>query len=303
MDDMDFDDLIKKMAQEDKTSLPSGVKAKIEFTFTQLRKKRRFNSRVIHHSAIAASIAIVYSIYPLFPRKNGTEYTKAGVKVEKINIKSTGDTLNSSTSYSVTKKERDKYAAEGYIVDPNYTEKNIIDDGLSGCMDWADPSFNRFSSEIIVEGEVVGVMYYTDSIKTRHTKSIVKVFKSFTDKASPGELLTFDQYGGLTTYDDYLKEKDDWEKARLKQTFNNYGNHIKFRDSINDIITMKPGEKVLIFANKYSSNPSDKIYFPCFNVCYTIEGDMLKSPFYMGNEPIKSLPDMEDKIHQALYGG
>lgn len=208
-----------------------------------------------------------------------------------------------------------KFKSEGYIVEKSATSISEMQGG--GSSDCRVRSYVNLEelvavADIIIEGEVLAIRYFDDNNHYTYTESKVRVIKSYNNKVSAGEVVTFYESGGYTTkYNMILrsgaKEKFGEKYYEICNTTPEEEEKAKdikvFQGSFDGGTIMQPEDKVVLFGVK-SKDPivDGTSYYPVggFEGKFIIKDNMAERIIPKGQEGTPSLKmstqDLSNKL-------
>ncbi|HEY5563358.1 MAG TPA: hypothetical protein VIK72_16690 [Clostridiaceae bacterium] len=249
IEDSTLEKLIRDRISSEKMTFPEGLDKRINNVLRELPqvKEKTFPWTVI--VAVAAFTLILITSSLLF--KGMTKDNLLAV----VKPPQSGSKILAASNEKLIKK----YKSEGYIVDKNTVESAKIQGGTSNSdRIRAYVSLEELvaASDIIIQGEVIGVKYFDDSNYYTYTESKVLVTKSYNNKISTGEVVTFYESGGFTTKYNMILQSGAKEKFGDK--YYEIGNTtpeeeekaksiIVYSHSYDGDVIMQPEDKVLLF--------------------------------------------------------
>jgi hypothetical protein len=265
IEDSALEKMLRDKINKEKINFPEKLDEKIKTVIRELpeRKEKVFPWKA---AMTAASIALILTTSVILFRgtikDNLLAVTNHPQARNKIVVVSNQELIN-------------KFKSEGYIVENNIGDIDKMQGGYSladrvRCYVNLEELVD--SSDIIIEGEVLAVRYFDDNNHYTYTVSKVRVTKSYNNKVSTGEVVTFVESGGFTTQYNMIlrsgaKEKFGEKYYEICKTTPEEEEKTKndkvFSYSFDGGTIMQPSDKVILFGQQSTDSLIDGAnYYP-----------------------------------------
>jgi hypothetical protein len=247
IEDSALEKMLRDKISNEKINFPEKLNEKIKTVIRELpeRKEKLFPWKA---AMAAAALALILTTSIILFRGNIKEnllaVTNHSQAKNKIAVVSNQELIN-------------KFKSEGYIVEKNIGDSAKVQGGYSlgkRVRYYVNLEELVDASDIIIEGEVLAVRYF-DYNKMTYTESKVLITKSYNNKVSTGEVVTFCESGGFTTkyniiqYNDIEENRKDFEKPIIfsPEELEKVKDIKVFVGSFCGGTIMQPSDKVILF--------------------------------------------------------